>query len=480
MWRQVMLKFCNLKTVLLVFIASRAVLYSLRKFNLDLLHSGWQFLDPQLMRTDLLGALAFLHSQPPGFNFFLGSIVSIIPESLLSTAFASLYFLMGLAVSAFVFKTLQTLGVHSGVAFGLTLFQMLWFLSVERWLFYTYPIVLLMVLSGYFILRVEQGKSSLIPAFSAMAALVLIRGFFHAAVWFLPLFVGLLWLNRNRNGSWKRSAVAGLALLLCTSYPYISNWWQYGVFTSSTWFGMNIARLTIHMPKDEVRALADSGEITPISLITPFAPTNEYLKYFKERGYFEEKFYNHPSINNPYKSNGFPNYNHWIYISAAREYGENTKVLIQKFPLEYLHAVGDQAYSFFSRKSYMNILEWESYAFAGEGFGRMRNVIDYLILPVLMLTGFCLAVHVFTGQAIEGIKRRKLSSFVFFAVYNIVYITTIALLFERGEGCFMRIPMDPLVFAGIGLFITKLLPLKQIHAEEDMRKMINRPLQETS
>src|SRR5262245_34524103 len=45
------------------------------RFDLAPLGGSWQFLDVELLRHDLLRSLFCLHSQPPGFNFFLGIVV---------------------------------------------------------------------------------------------------------------------------------------------------------------------------------------------------------------------------------------------------------------------------------------------------------------------------------------------------------------------------------------------------------------------
>jgi hypothetical protein len=40
----------------------------------------WQYLDPLILKTDLLRGLYYLHSQPPLFNWLLGVILQLFPN----------------------------------------------------------------------------------------------------------------------------------------------------------------------------------------------------------------------------------------------------------------------------------------------------------------------------------------------------------------------------------------------------------------
>ena len=45
---------------------------------------AYQYLDPVLLKSDLLRSLLYLHSQPPLFNLFLGTVLKVSPLPALS------------------------------------------------------------------------------------------------------------------------------------------------------------------------------------------------------------------------------------------------------------------------------------------------------------------------------------------------------------------------------------------------------------
>src|SRR5215470_10138514 len=57
----------------------------------------WQFLDPELLRHDLLRSVALLHSQPPAFNLFLGGVLKASGGHA-TLVFSVLFAAMGLAL----------------------------------------------------------------------------------------------------------------------------------------------------------------------------------------------------------------------------------------------------------------------------------------------------------------------------------------------------------------------------------------------
>jgi hypothetical protein len=50
-----------------------------RRFDAEALRWLPHYLDPQLLRTDLLQSVFYLHSRPPVFNLFLAGLVKLFP-----------------------------------------------------------------------------------------------------------------------------------------------------------------------------------------------------------------------------------------------------------------------------------------------------------------------------------------------------------------------------------------------------------------
>src|SRR5580698_4457485 len=67
--------------VLAVFLLSRIAYFAAGfRFNATPVAEFWQMIDPELMRTDLLRSIWYLHMQPPGYNLAVGVVVKFFPE----------------------------------------------------------------------------------------------------------------------------------------------------------------------------------------------------------------------------------------------------------------------------------------------------------------------------------------------------------------------------------------------------------------
>ena len=66
------------------------------RFSTDQLRIAIQYLDPELLRTHLAQSVWYLHTQPPLYNLFLGTVLKLFPghEGL---AFHAVHLGLGLA-----------------------------------------------------------------------------------------------------------------------------------------------------------------------------------------------------------------------------------------------------------------------------------------------------------------------------------------------------------------------------------------------
>src|SRR6267154_1975336 len=82
------------------FVMSRLIYRALGvRFSADPVNYYIQFLDPELLRHDLLRSLFYMRDQPPGFNGFVGVVLKLFPVHY-AEAFGVVYFLAGLAFGA--------------------------------------------------------------------------------------------------------------------------------------------------------------------------------------------------------------------------------------------------------------------------------------------------------------------------------------------------------------------------------------------
>jgi len=105
-----------------VFAVSRAVLtWSGVHFNITPLYWFFQFLDPLYLKSDLLRSLLYLHSQPPGFNLFLGIVLKLFNGHEL-LVFKTIYLLIGLSMTILLYLVSRELKIPRMIALPVTIF----------------------------------------------------------------------------------------------------------------------------------------------------------------------------------------------------------------------------------------------------------------------------------------------------------------------------------------------------------------------
>ena len=128
-----------------VFAASRIAYFAAGvRFNTAPLTSAIQLLPEHLLQHDLVRSLWYLHSQPPGFNVFVGILLHVPGGR--AWVFGSVYLAMGLALVCTMFALMVELGtpdrfaVLAAAAFVVSPITVLY----ENWLFYSYPVALML------------------------------------------------------------------------------------------------------------------------------------------------------------------------------------------------------------------------------------------------------------------------------------------------------------------------------------------------
>ncbi len=97
-----------------------------------------QYLDPLLLKNDLMRSLYYLHAQPPLFNAFLGLVLKISSDPALS--FELVYKTAGVCMPLLFYGILTSLAVRRGAAFIATVIFMFnpTLLLYENLLYYTH------------------------------------------------------------------------------------------------------------------------------------------------------------------------------------------------------------------------------------------------------------------------------------------------------------------------------------------------------
>jgi hypothetical protein len=457
------------------------------RFDASPLPWYWQFVDPGLLRADLGRSIWYLHSQPPGFNLFLGVVLHLFPGHV-TAAFHFCYLLLGLVFAVTMFLLLRESGVPDAASGLLTAAYVASPACVlyENWLFYTYPVTVLLLLAAFFWQRsVRRGRFiDALLLFACGAALALTWSLFHL-VW-LVLLVVILILARRRG--WRKAVAAAAVPVLVVVFWYGKNRVQVGDFTASTWFGLNFSKMTNSMlTAPERRALHGDGIISAVSLVPPFSGPGDYYGAVPRplpRGI--------PVLDQEVKPSGAPNFNNTIYLAVSRQYGRDALRVLAARPAAYARGLAESYLIYFLPASAYLLLG--NNAAHVKGLASFASILDgrfvyhfdrslrqsqtaryylqgmlntgwFLVLAYAFVLVFGLR-HIFRSSSL----RTSLFPSLLFCWFNVAWMTFVANGLEVGENNRFRFVTDPLVFAFLATAAATWLTRRAGRAQPATRK----------
>lgn len=462
-----------MKRLGVLFIVSRLVyaLLGVRFITGDL--QAWQFLDPALLRHDLLRSLFYVHSQPPLFNLFTGVGLQLF-GSASSSVFQALFVTLGLVFCLTHFYLMVRLGVSRRVAFVIAA----WFslspsvVLYENWFFYTFPLAVLLLLAALALLDFvqRQGGRGALLFFGLLAVICLTQSTFHPLLLPLTLAV-LMWRLPDLRGRLLRSAALPVAFVLLVAVKNVA---LFGNFGYSSWLGMSLARVVlVNVPPAERQTLMDEGKVSPLALIEPFDAVERYpAAYHSVRG-FEDV----PVLSEMRKSTGETNYNHLAFLRISKQYLADSLALIRIEPKAYLKGVARSTFVYTkSTSDYGWLIDNRTRLYAWDElynrvfYGRVRLQADYghvrgahgepydvyllliLGLPALLLYGTWLGLGL--GPERSRPTREQRTTLLFMCAC-IAYVGGIGNLLEAGENNRFRFMTDALSFCVLGVLVDR-------------------------
>lgn len=455
---------------------SRLTLYIIGiRFNTTPLTWYFQYLDPADLKTNFFQSLFYLHSQPPGFNFFLGLALKLAPGFEV-VAFSITYMLIGLIVTLIIFKLLTEFNITPTIALICSLFFAISppVILYENWLFYTYPVILLLLLSTFFLCKsIEKFHWIYIFFFFLSCAMIVITRTLFQPIWFLVILIGLMFSNKRYA---KKIFLASLLPLLIILSICLKNYIFFKEANLSSWFGMNLIKMTFTIPHEKIQPFIDNGEISDIAIMKPFRDPEAYKEYAN----FDTST-GIPVLDKKYKSTDAINFNHIGYISISRMYYSAAKFLIKKFPLYYGLSIIKAFYtylrpcsSFQESPNTKKIELWThfyEYYLLGDmlekvwkttytnRFNQKRTIhlnFLYIFIPILYSWGIILSIK---GRKILNFTKKQLS-LMNYIMFNIIYITFIGNFVETGENMRFRFLIVPFIYILIALLLKYLIPRK--------------------
>lgn len=300
----------------------------------------WQVLDLPLLRGDLLRSVFYLHAQPPLFNLAVGIVLKWVPEARAPAVFEALFLVFGYLGILGIHALLVELGAPRRAALAVALVQTVsttW-LVYESWLFYTLPTAVLVTWAAVWLARAARGRAGAALAFAAVVAALSWTRATYQPVWVVAALALLLFAVRSCapdvRACARRSALG--ALVLALTLP-AKNYFLVGSFTSSTWLGMSLARMTTERLDEETREdWIRTGELDPVTRVRGFSPLSDYPVDLREPPPGTPA---HPALLAPTKSDGSPNLNHAAYVGIGRAYRRAALVVLRKRPGVYVDRV---------------------------------------------------------------------------------------------------------------------------------------------
>jgi hypothetical protein len=203
----------------------------------------------------------------------------------------------------------------------------------ENWLFYEYPTAVLLVLSALVLAGFVRTRSfwSGFWFFMLLAAVIWTRSVFQI-VWFLLALALVLVALRDHRKVVLRAAVVPLLLVVAL---YAKNIAVFGLPNTSSWFGMNLARMVFKSisPTEREQWVA-KGRLSRVSLVEPFSHVEAYrgiIPLSRPTGI--------PVLDQTILPRSTPNMNNKSYLRISDAYLSDSLRSIRHEPYAYLRSI---------------------------------------------------------------------------------------------------------------------------------------------
>ncbi len=442
--------------------------------NRGVLDGAWQVIDPMLLKSRLLESLWYLHSQPPLFNLMLGIIEKGFPVHdtvVLSVLYLSLVVVTGISLLA----TARRLSVPVRIAlpFVTLFFISPAFLMYSRQFDYTLPLIALQSISSYFLVLFAQKDRPRDAAlfFFFVALIALFRSLYHL-VWVVTIVFALLGLRWRKRWTLVASGAGTLGLV---SLWYAKNFMLFGIFTASSWMGMNLERVIVHWINNDPQFihLLESKQVSPLLTIASFQPLEWYRDYYRKGPPTGV-----PILDQEIKSTGAYNFHSVDILRVSQMYTREVGRLIRAAPGLYLQGCLYAVCHYFQPGSDLPhmrgsrdklgryALFWERYLYGRIStwirFGSTRTSAalfneDGLIIILCYLACFLYGAMSFFIE----LRRHNVSSHTTFSIaiiwITLTYVLFAGTLFERKENMRFRFEVEPLLLLILSVLFTRVV-----------------------
>lgn len=445
----------------IAFLLSRGLYFALGvRFDESNLRGAFQFVDPELLRTDLVSSLWHLHTQPPLFNTWVGLVVQLGETS--QTAVFHLTFLcLGLILTLALYTLTRLLGASQWLSFAAAIVftaspSVVLF---ENWLYVDYWVAAALVVAAVCLYRFAAGGQLRygVVFFGLLAGITLSRTFFSLA-WFLVL-VALVWLlQQGRRRQVILAASVPFALCALFAAKNLAMWGTVGV----TCPGIQAAAVTtFRLDNEDVRRMVARGDLSRYALFVPWDLPERMPEVFRR-----EPRTGVAILDRPVKSSGVFNLDHKAFLKICEQYMDDAITVARRRPevparaarLGALTYVTPSSQYFDRAENYAQIrpLEHAFAVAAGQPKRSFRGTrADPLVglsrVAWLVVLGYLAALALIIRSLRDEARARRFASptmaVSLYALVVLAYVTALAVGLGHGEANRFRLFTDPLVIA---------------------------------
>lgn len=456
-----------------VFALSRALYYAAGvRFDAYMNEHLMHFVSPELLRTDLVRSILYLHNQPPGFNIFMGLVFKLFPGHP-TGVFHVVYILLGLMLTFEMFSLMRRLGVSVRLSAAVTAVFIISppIAMFENLLLYTYPVMVMLVLSAVFLERYLRSDGWLdgFMFFSLLSMIVITRSLFHA-VWMLAAVLLVLLIKKETR---RLTLIACCLPCLVVAALYGKNLWLIGSFSGSSWMGMSLSKLTTQkLPVDMRIGLVKVGKVSELALVPPFKPVWFYRQYtdvpaFKPTGV--------PVLDLEYYPDVGHNWNNLALLSISKQYQRDALTVLITHPGVYASSVFDSFRIFFFpsgdwlhyyasidnigkipafETAWNTVVNGRILSFPGRDairanqeafFGNIRHI--GLFIAVLYIAGLVAGIRFLIRRARTNQFFSPETGSIAYILMTVIYVALAGNCLENGENERFRLLVDPMMLS---------------------------------
>lgn len=450
-----------------------------QRFDARYLGYGWQLIPWDVLSTDPVRSVWFLHVQPPLWNLLLGGTAWLSPfgDSITLQAMMALIGIAGVVLAA---ELTTEFGLSRRWSIVVALIVTLNPEVLKGVFEPTYELVVGVLLMAVVLtmLRLRSGSTprrAVLVLSTLVTITTMTRSLYHP-VWALTLVFFALWMMRRSLG--KREVIIALSIPLLVMGGWMAkNQILFGEPTLSSWFGMNLQRAVIPvLPQDELETMHDEGKVSDIAMIGPFGAYGLYADAMPPCA----PEYSHRSVSEPGRTTDetSPNFNYQCFLPIFAQAGDDAMAVIREHPevwvegrLWSLRAMFSLATGPSESKSVVMRTLDDSFAFVRLDYGGVLStrgwgtpIYGWFEAPVDFGLGLILVYGaVLLGGldiVIRRIRRRPLDAIdpgVITAAFTVLFTIVVGVVAELGEQARFRTMTDPLASIVAIVLITRIV-----------------------